>query len=35
MMQHLTSLSTKVMKEVSQEFDVKVGSFVTDNVANM
>ncbi len=29
------SLSTKVLKEVSQEFDVKVRSFVTDNAANM
>lgn len=32
---YLTGLATKVIKEVSQEFDVKVRSFVTDNAANM
>lgn len=32
---YLASLATKVIKEVSREFDVKVRSFVTDNAANM
>lgn len=34
-MHNLTSLVTKVVREASQEFDVKVRSFVTDNAANM
>ena len=32
---YLTSLATNVIKEVSQEFDVRVRSLVTDNAANM
>lgn len=32
---YLTSIATNIIKEVSQEFDIRVRSFVTDNAANM